>query len=859
MIKAYNTDIKRLVTITPGQDVTGRVIWASVYFGDRFVKTVNNVVPALTRTYATVVGRNNGGEPQGITLRVEGRFLNQTDWNVINEWNTVLDPGEVFETIRRQYDRTGYRDVQVKLSGVGEDVEISEYYLSKSDVEIQDGLVLGGDAGEEVVIPCDFTGLAPASGYTLVFEAQDIGVVGKDMLIVYNEDGYTFDTDEEDIIFFERPSFDVDESLGVPIVTNISTTSTTAQITHSIVAEATGYEYQLGEGDPVATTSNPFGLTGLAPGEIYNLRVRALRDEEVGDWSQVYTVQTEAAAPQAPQSAPVIGEITTTTNSATVNYSGVSGADGYKYRLNGGSWVDVGSSSPFNIPGLGSYSTFLLEMRAYNAVDDGPVSEGKLFTTQAVQPTTAPTITSIETTATELTFAFTSMDKVDGYRYSLNGGDPVDIDASPHTIEDIESGSSGTLRVLGYNPAGDGPWSDSVAYEMKSPPQTAPSISIEESWDRVEVTRGDVATATGYQYRFSIGNNVDAGLANPFVIDELSPETTYVAEFRAINEWGSGPWSEPVEFTTRAILDPEVTFDSHDESEEVPQGTFTVSGGIQADFPVSVLDYRVDEGAWQSLTAGDSFSFDVEIANDYVGNVKIEVRAEDSSERIGIGELNITAIDVTPPVVGALSVTEVTDSSVSLEWTSATDNVTAQANLEYVLREGDEQALSDLETFDSQRLVAEGTNLLNATDQVPDTGTLYYYAVKVTDSQGNSALYAVVDALTLSPSIDSITPNPSQISGDEGTSGSLSWTVEASQTTPEQELATPSSTDTDIVTLSNIDKQAGTADYQLVAPGNASINIVADLDGTTQQVPVTVAEVIEVQENESDELIFDAV
>lgn len=856
MIKAFNTDQQRLIEIKPTQDVTGRIIWASVFFNEMFVKTVNSVVPSLTKRYLSATALNPTDTALSLSISLYGRVVNSPDWELISTFVASYLPGaNEAETVQFEYDRQGYDHFEVMVDTIDEGLLLQGLRLMSDDVEIKEGLVIGKGIGEEIVVPCNFKDLTPSDKYSIVFEAQGVGVIGKDRLLLFNEDGYTFTAEEEDIRVWPRPGEGEDEELLPPQVVNITTTSQTASIQHSVVTGATGYEFEFDGAIFDTEEENPFTIGGLDPSSPHQVRLRSYNEFETSEWGPITAFQTNAPSQQPPTSVPVIGDITTTTTTATVFFSPVSNAEGYYYRINGGDQVQIGNVTQFMVSGLDTYSTFLVEMKAFNDLGETAWSDGKLFTTQAVVPGTAPEITSLETTNTEIEFSFTSLDKVDGYEYSLNGGEPVEISESPHTITGVSPGATGQLRVRGFNPAGPGPWSDGVSYEMKQAPQTAPEITEFDllAFEAV-AERSDIDNVDGYQYRIVIGTNFNIGMVNPFAIPDLQPETTYNLEVRGYNEWGNGPWSDPVEFTTRAIIDPIVTFT--EPLEDVPQGTFTVAGTIEADFDIVALDYRIDEGTWVSLDAGDEFSF--EVTENDPGETIIEVRAEDSSERITTEPLAVTVIDVTPPVVGNNGITEIvtlTDSEAVIGFTKATDNVSPQTALVYKLFTGSPELLV-LETIETQTLQDEGTDVSQLSIS-GFAGESFDFRVSVEDEFGNKALYDIGSVLLLSPEINSITvldgeAEVTQIEGDTDDSDTLGWEVDAFETTPEQEEVTVESSDTDVVTISNVDQENKTFTYTLIGSGTATIVLTSDFDpNVTAEVAVSVTEVTEMTEFES--------
>lgn len=160
------------------------------------------------------------------------------------------------------------------------------------------------------------------------------------------------------------------------------------------------------------------------------------------------------------------------------------------------------------------------------------------------------------------------------------------------------------------------------------PPTGKPEITdITSTHSKATVTYSTtgVSGAESYQYR------LDAGAALPLAespadITGLEPETQYMLEIRAVNEYGAGEWSDPEPFTTTAS--PVVA----------PAGSVTVIGVSPVATSAEVeytydnddetgFEYRltVDQvpGDWKSLDPTPAIISDLDPDTDY----SVEVRA----------------------------------------------------------------------------------------------------------------------------------------------------------------------------------------------------------------------------------------
>lgn len=176
------------------------------------------------------------------------------------------------------------------------------------------------------------------------------------------------------------------------------------------------------------------------------------------------------------------------------------------------------------------------------------------------------------------------------------------------------------------------------------------------------------------------------------------------------------------------------------------------------------------------LTEGNTYRYTV-FVRDAVGNF--------SSYRLS----PVTPSDKIPPTVGAFSVASsgVATTSISLEWTQATDNVTPQAGLKYTLvysKTGAIESISAAEAIaGTNSLISAqpwttGTFLHNAPALTPNTW--YYYAILVYDDKNNVALYNSLSVKTLADSADTTPPVPNDPNSFVLSSGSGAYRVNAS-------------------------------------------------------------------------------
>jgi N-acetylneuraminic acid mutarotase len=121
---------------------------------------------------------------------------------------------------------------------------------------------------------------------------------------------------------------------------------------------------------------------------------------------------------------------------------------------------------------------------------------------------------------------------------------------------------------------------------------------------------------------------------------------------------------------------------------------------------------------------------------------------------------NSTTLDGTAPAIGtAINFSSVGATSLTVSWGAATDNVTAQASLQYKLvKASTSTAIDSIAEVDALSradvLVDWGTNTLTQNVSGLTVDTPYYFSVVVRDAADNKAIYSVNSATTS----DSIAP-----------------------------------------------------------------------------------------------------
>ena len=130
------------------------------------------------------------------------------------------------------------------------------------------------------------------------------------------------------------------------------------------VTGATSYQYRINGGGWISTgTSLTTMVSGLNSSTTYLFEVGAIIGATTCTQlaSNSITTSASGATCAAPE---VVNYSAVTSSSFTENWSSVSGATSYRYRINGGSWISAGTNLGATITGLSGSTSYLFEVGA---------------------------------------------------------------------------------------------------------------------------------------------------------------------------------------------------------------------------------------------------------------------------------------------------------------------------------------------------------------------------------------------------------------------------------------------------------------------------------------------------------------
>src|SRR6185436_5649841 len=186
-----------------------------------------------------------------------------------------------------------------------------------------------------------------------------------------------------------------------------------------------------------------------------------------------------------------------------------------------------------------------------------------------------------------------------------------------------------------------------------------------------------------------------------------------------------------------------------------------------------VLGYTADIATANvtGLTPATGYYFNL-IVKDAVGNKAVYVTKNET-----------TLADTTAPVpgnAGAITTASVATTSLTLNWTKATDDASAQSALQYEVRRSSSNNIGTVANAEANGTVvlAYTTDIAtaNVTGLTPATG--YYFNLIVKDAVGNKAVYVTKNETTLADTTAPVPGNAGAITTANvaTTSPTLNWT-----------------------------------------------------------------------------------
>ncbi len=581
------------------------------------------------------------------------------------------------------------------------------------------------------------------------------GADGWDPVSVYKWGVYTSRVSITDqVAIVAQASGPAASAPSAPTISSI-TASGNGQVSVSFTAPAnngstiTTYKYSLNGGSYVNVSSAaiPVVITGLTAGQTYSITIKATNG--VGDSvaSSAYTSPTVATTADAP----TISSITTGLKQLVVAFTapantGYTSITDYKYSLNGGAYVSMGTTtSPYTITSLVGGTSYTVAIKATNIAGDSVASTTSAGYIPYDVPA-APTISSLQPGNQQVAINF-SLNSANGspitsVLYSIdNGSTYVDAQTtvSPIVVNTgLTDNQTVSVIIKAVNAGGNSTGSAMVSATTYGVPNSPTVSSRTDSYGQTTLNFG-TTTSNGYMisgYKYSMDGGAtytsfDAP-ATSVLISNLTHGTAYSVKLIATNSKGDSPAST-YSFTLPTLVPstPAVSLAFTSRTTYVATITPpTYTGGA------SITGYKasVNGGSYTSVTV-DASTNTVSFTGSYGSSYYVAIKATNS---VGDSTASTVSNTVTVP---AQSPEAPVITSTSANNTSSTSGTNGQV-LVYFTAPNNGGA-----TITKYRYALNGGSLVDATGVTsPITlsgltpSTAYSIQLAAVNSAGTSAL-----------------------------------------------------------------------------------------------------------------------
>lgn len=196
---------------------------------------------------------------------------------------------------------------------------------------------------------------------------------------------------------------------------------------------------------------------------------------------------------------------------AKVSWGAVTGADGYKYSMNGGiSWSELVETAYVNLTGLTHDTDYAIRVKAIGdgvVYSDSPASETLSFSTLDLEVLATPVPVESNVTQIAATVTWSANAKAEGFKYAVDGGAQSELITENHI--DLTGLTANTEYSIVVQAIGDGAsYDNSVASDalvfstlelevLATPEPTVTAFddeSITIGWDAVDNAEGYTIT-----------------------------------------------------------------------------------------------------------------------------------------------------------------------------------------------------------------------------------------------------------------------------------------------------------------------------------------------------------------------------
>ena len=309
-----------------------------------------------------------------------------------------------------------------------------------------------------------------------------------------------------------------------PVIACSAETTTSFTASWAAIDGAEEYRARIDSGTWNESTATSHKFSGLSSGESFAVEVQA-RNGDVWSDSGTKTCHTLSPLPPPLPNPPVppsnLACSNALTSGFTAGWDAVSGASGYRVRVDSGDWLTPDTTTSHGFADLGSGGEFAVEVQAGNS---GGWSSSASVTCHTLPD--APAVSCSAATTSGFTANWGAVDGADSYRARVDEGDWAAVSETSHAFSDLGSGGEFAVEVQANNGGLWGASGTQTCYTLPNAPavscSAATTSGFTANWDAVDgadnyrarVDEGDWATVSGTSHAFA-----DLGTGGEFAVE----------------------------------------------------------------------------------------------------------------------------------------------------------------------------------------------------------------------------------------------------------------------------------------------------------------------------------------------------
>jgi chitodextrinase len=485
---------------------------------------------------------------------------------------------------------------------------------------------------------------------------------------------------------------------NAPTLTASNITDSSVDLTWSGATDnvgVTGYDIYRNGSLLASVAGTSYQATGLTELTSYTFTVRA-KDAagNISGDSNIESITTTATPDTQAPTAPTLTANNITQTTVDLTWSGATdnvGVTGYDVYRNGSLLTSVTGTS-YQATGLNSATTYSFTVRAKDAAGNiSADSNTETITTNAVPDTqapTAPTLTAsnITDSSVDLTWSgATDNVGVTGYDIYRNGSLLASVAGTSYQATGLTELTSYTFTVRAKDAAGNISGDSNIeSITTTATPDTqaptAPTLTANNiTQTTVDLTWSgatDNVGVTGYDV-YRNGSLLTSVTGTSYQATGLNSATTYSFTVRAKDAAGNISADSNTEtITTVAIPDTQAPTAPTLTASNITDNTIDLAwSGATDNVGVTGYDVFIDGGLLTSTTNVSIQVTGLNPGTTYSFTVKAKDAAGNSSANSNTETVTTTAPDTQAPTAPTLTSSNITETTVDLAWSGATDNV----------------------------------------------------------------------------------------------------------------------------------------------------------------------------------------